>query len=110
MAWDGRVPFIDGRQAQYDGERPWGDEKISYRSAQFHATLKVSGMYSGRSAKGIVLRNETTGDIYYLFIKELLDIFEKVGVQKGGYITAMWKYVKRGMNYGIAVTEAGSHE
>ena len=67
----------------------------------FYSAMYVDGMYSGRSAKGVILKDET-GKKYPMFIADLVkalqnpDMFMSMGTMRG-----YWAATKRGANYGV---------
>lgn len=63
----------------------------------FEATLKVVDYVRGQSAMRVIVEDTTTGMRYPMFLS---DIFEYL---KGVDITATWRPVKKGQNYGIQV-------
>lgn len=65
----------------------------------FYATMTIDRMYAGRSAKGIILKDEG-GTEYPLFIKDFVDL-AKNGTVSNGKITGFWTASKRGNNYGV---------
>lgn len=60
-------------------------------------TLKVVGMYSGRSAKGVLVEDDK-GRRYQMFVKDLIDILM---AGAGVTLAGPFEISKRGANYGI---------
>lgn len=73
----------------------------------FYAELEILSMYTGRSAKGLVLRDVDTGREFPMFISDLVDVFQNETLvviehtQAGGRLKGQWTACKRGSNYGI---------
>jgi len=65
----------------------------------FYAVMTIEDIYSGRSAKGIVLSDEN-GTRYPMFIKDFVEL-AKNGTVSEGKIAGFWTGSKRGNNYGI---------
>lgn len=69
----------------------------------FHATLRLTGMESGRSAKYVMWAavSETDGRTWPMFVADLLDLLQH-GTVTGGVASGRWQVRKRGANYGLA--------
>ncbi len=63
--------------------------------------LVFDGFQRGRSAAHAVFKSTTNGDRYEMFLTDLEDVLRLGGIEKLGYITSYFTFVKRGMNYGI---------
>jgi len=70
----------------------------------FNATMQIQNcVVAGSSVKRLVIQDINTFKEYPLFVKDLLDIINKVGVREGGFVTGRWKVKKRGTSYGLAL-------
>ena len=65
------------------------------------ARMKVDGMYSGRSAKGIILEDLLTGKRYHMFIADFVQAAQNLIITAGIFEEMLWTASKRGTNYGI---------
>ena len=65
------------------------------------ARMKIDGMYSGRSAKGIVLEDLLTGRKYHMFIADFVEAAQSLIIVTGHFEEMLWTASKRGTNYGI---------
>lgn len=96
-----RVPLeqwnSDERWATYAsyGHTKWDS------NVRFEAHMEVTGMYSGRSAKGACVIDKNTGKEYHMFMTDLIKALRALTVDKGVFPVMEWEACKRGMNYGI---------
>lgn len=65
----------------------------------FYDIMKVTGLYSGRSAKGYTLEGTDTGR-WYMFSADMLKIIQNHSIHTGNII-GYWEVCKRGQNYGL---------
>jgi hypothetical protein len=90
------------------GETPRGPE---WREAvPFVDTLRFVRMYSGRSAKGLILESVSTGVRYSMFTKdavEMLMTLKPEHLTGTNEYTCAWGFVKRGANFGIFMSHDG---
>lgn len=92
--------------------KTWGntDEWDTYASyaharwdenVRFEAHMEITGMYSGRSAKGACVTDLITGKEYHMFMTDLIKALRALSVEKGVFPVMEWEACKRGSNYGI---------
>lgn len=67
----------------------------------FRAHMEIDGMYAGRSAKGLTVKDLYTGKEYNMFISDFINTVKHVTIQNGVYHPMLWTASKRGSNYGI---------
>jgi len=68
----------------------------------FYARLIVDDMYAGRSAKGVILKNDTTMVKYPMFITDMVKALQHHELHaSGGSLAGFWAATKKGANYGI---------
>ena len=65
-------------------------------------TINIIDIERGTSAAHFLVRSEVTGKIYYMFMKDLLDMMRTHIIEKDR-ISGAFTYVKRGKNYGIKI-------
>lgn len=118
MAWDRKVPFLDGKMLDYcDGwtERYYDyDEKVQKQReiswepvAEFKAMLKLTGQARGRSAASFYLDDLTSpGRSYVMKFGAFYDAIIAFGAKPGGEITGTWTFAKQGANYSLIPVEA----
>lgn len=93
----------DGRLLDYTGHGAWAAQHVEWRpNDPFEATLVLTGTERGRSSAVFVWRN-VAGGTYRMFLTDMLEVAQTLGVEQGGRVTAMWKVRKRGTNYGLAL-------
>jgi len=76
----------------------------------FHATLQVSHMNHGRSAKYLTLKPVAAPldpRTYPMFVTDFLGAAVDQGIQKGGIISGRWMVSQRGQNYGLRLAKEG---
>lgn len=67
----------------------------------FYASLNIDGIYSGRSAKGLTLKDDN-GKEYSMFLTDLVEALKNPEVHVSlGRIAGYWTAAKRGSNYGV---------
>lgn len=98
--WNPKEPVVpvdkSGNWQSYDGYADrW--EKVE----PFLAELEIVEMYSGRSAKGIILADPVSAVQYPMFIGDLVAYIKNGGLISNGTICSWWTASKRGQNYGI---------
>ncbi len=72
----------------------------------FEATVKITGMRRGRSAKYLMCQDSADEKIFYpMFVADLLDLMPKT-VILGGVVKGWWRVGKRGSNYGLRFLSA----
>lgn len=99
--WNAKFPEVpvdkDGNWLQYPSYQQTEWKPVD----PFHARMSVVGMYSGRSAKGIYL-NDDTGKKYPMFVSDLVAALQNDGlVMEDGWMIGWWTAGKRGANYGV---------
>lgn len=99
--------------ASYDGETRWSDERtpdgrtinklvpIMVPNVPFKDTLYYDGFYRGRSAAGMIFRNDA-GQVFTVF---MTDMDKFIPLMERGKITAEFIFCKRGKNYGVTLWE-----
>lgn len=91
----------------------WGKEIHWAWAEDFEAVLAFDGYYRGRSAAGFWWRDTETGVYYPMFMRDA-ELLLKFGPSTAGSglaqttgepvrVTATWRFIKRGSNYGIQV-------
>ncbi len=100
---DYQIPFDkDGNQLHYP-------ETWSYRGCvwkdndPFEDTIEPVTLERGRSAAYFVFKRKSDGTEVTMFMKDLMEAFNKIN---NGKITGTFRFVKRGMNYGIALMDS----
>lgn len=83
--WDRDHPMMDP---------VWGD------NLEFEATLQYEAYARGRSAAYFHFKDEATGAVHPMFMRDFDDVISRCVLDKGR-VTARWTFIKRGMNYGI---------
>jgi hypothetical protein len=97
MAVD-RVPIDkDGNWLSYDA---WNDGGYD-TNVTFEAHMEITGMYTGRSAKGLKVTDLNTGRDYHMFVSDFIKTVPLVTIVMGCYPKMTWTVSKRGSNYGI---------
>lgn len=70
----------------------------------FRATLQISGMKSGYSAKYVTLVSPAgDGREFPMFVVDLIDAVATLPVIRNGIMDGRWWVRKRGANYGLAI-------
>lgn len=71
----------------------------------FHATLRLSAMRSGYSAKYVIWKPLDPADTrsFPMFIADLLDVVQSAKCIENGVISARWMVRKRGQNFGLVL-------
>lgn len=101
------VPYRNGELQQYAygnsfGHPEYGRSGEEWReNIPFEATMTISDMYSGRSAKGLIWTDEN-GKKYTMFVSDAIELLAKTVINKGS-VTGTWIVRKRGQNYGIGI-------
>ena len=96
MAVD-RVPVDkNGNWLSYDGWCEGWDTNV-----KFSAQMEVVSLYSGRSAKGAVVKDVDTDKKYQVFMTDFIDAVRGHQVAYGVFPWMEWEACKRGANYGI---------
>lgn len=67
----------------------------------FEAVMKISGMYTGYSAKGLEVTDLNTGKTYHMFVSDFVKTIGHATIRNGVYDSMLWTASKRGSNYGI---------
>lgn len=69
----------------------------------FHATLRLSGMESGRSAKYVLWAavDPLDGRTWPMFVADLIELAQHATITNG-VVSGRWQVCKRGQNYGLA--------
>lgn len=76
----------------------------------FHATLEISHMNRGRSAKYLTLKplaEPLDPRTYPMFIVDFVALARTGLIQKGGIISGRWIACGRGQNFGLRLTKEG---
>jgi len=96
-----RVPLKTyGKLDEWDTYPSYGNVRWD-TNVRFEAHMEVTGMYSGRSAKGACVTDKNTGKEYHMFMTDLIKALRALTVDKGVFPVMEWEACKRGMNYGI---------
>lgn len=70
-------------------------------NVRFSAKMQLVTLYSGRSAKGAVIKDLNTGKQYQMFMTDFISAIIANVVDHGLFPEMEWEAVKRGANYGI---------
>ena len=83
----------------YAGRDPEVKTIVWRPNREFKATFELLKMEHGCSKKVTAWRNQETGEIYHMFISDVIDLL----YANHGYcvLTGTFCFVKRGVNYGI---------
>lgn len=73
----------------------WSDE------VTFEAVMKIDGMYTGYSAKGLQVRDIDTDKVYNMFVSDFIKAAPRYVITNGVFPKMEWTVSKRGNNYGI---------
>ncbi len=71
---------------------------------EFEDSMIFLDYYRGRSACGIILKSQTTGSKYSMFMKDFIYVVENCNINKGA-VSGKWTFCKRGSNYGIKLVK-----
>ncbi len=107
-----QVPYAaDGSLLHYVRMSAAFSETVDWRpNLPFQACLQIGGMYSGRSAKYLILQPVNSPDdrrTYPMFVSDLLEMIQGYGIDAGGIVCARWMVAKRGENYGLRIARTG---
>lgn len=112
------APFTPGGSLQHyttcrqahgvlvDPDNPWCCRTTVWLpNDPFHATLQISHMNRGRSAKYVTWMSPQADDdrTYPMFIADLLDLIQNADRIERGMLSARWMVRKRGQNYGLCL-------
>lgn len=73
----------------------------------FRAVMAIDHIYSGRSAKGLVLVDIATKKTYQMFMTDFVKAVKELTISRGVFPSLLWVPQKRGMNYGIRPLKEG---
>lgn len=104
--WRGEVPFKRNGDLGGPGD---GSRQYIRKWYSFNAEMTVTEMHRGRSAANFILQDEQ-GKKYTIFMVDLLEIMQTVGVRPGGKIKGHWGFCKRGYRYGVYLMEVLTKE
>jgi hypothetical protein len=97
-----QIPFYTSGPYKGLAGYPDGYWPMEWReNCVFMDRLIFDGFQRGRSAAHAVFKSTTSGDRYEMFLRDLEDVLRVGGIEKLGYLTTYFTFVKRGMNYGI---------
>src|SRR5688572_22695570 len=60
----------------------------------------------GRSAKYVMLKDVESGELYPMFVVDLVDAISRGTVRQGIFPATYWRVQKRGQNYGLRRAKA----
>lgn len=112
---DGSIPYYindyvrDGVPHYYKIQVGWVPITLSDNHTPFQATIQIEGYSRGRSAANFDVANVETGATYTIFMTDMLDIILSENIYKG-LVVGMWRPVKRGANFGIAMVKEDESE
>lgn len=86
----------------YQGSRGVGRylDPLWMDNFEFEATLIYEDYGRGRSAAYFFFKDEATGAIHSMFMRDFHDVIRRCTLDQGR-VTSRWTFIKRGMNYGI---------
>lgn len=88
---------------EYGGAR-YGVNSENYKTIFFEDELFIINYRRGRSSAQFVLRSETTGIKYYMFISDTLHLILS-STLVGGKVKGKFGWIKKGQNFGIYLVE-----
>jgi hypothetical protein len=82
-----------------------GAHNVWYPNEPFTASLKITGMKSGYSAKDLMLESADPLDdrTFPMFVVDLVDVVCTLRDIRNGVLHGRWMVRKRGANYGLAL-------
>lgn len=69
---------------------------------EFDDKLRIANISRGQSSAKFILKSDTDGREYPMFMKDMLELIQTSKISNG-IVIAKWTFVKRGQNYGIKV-------
>lgn len=95
-----KVPFRNGALLHY-ADVNYSGRSVEWRdNVPFDLAITLDHHSRGRSAAYYIWRADD-GREFPMFMKEMIEVMQEVGVRKGGKVSARWKVIKRGQNYGL---------
>lgn len=106
-AWNAKAPQMpvdsNGNFIHYPS---WNVASWETLHVPFWAVCEIDGMFSGRSAKYLILKDVGTGRTWPMFISDLVNSIQNNVVEvKDAKLKAYWFGSKKGANYGMKPVE-----
>jgi len=99
MAWDGKIPFLNGKPLVYVSS--WEEKQPDFQwrdNNSFQDVLTFTGFSRGRSAARGVFHSKTHNCSVEMF---LTDLAPDMKLLVGGRLEGTFHFCKRGQNFGI---------
>lgn len=81
----------------------WGVADWRKVKPLFEASMRLVRTERGRSAVRFILEDTSTGVQYPTFLVDMEYIINNSVIERGKIPAMVWRFVKRGQNYGIAL-------
>jgi hypothetical protein len=94
VAWTAMMERRIKEAQEYDWREPW----------EFEDTFTITGYERGRSAAYVNLKSNTTSMTCTMFMSDLSHLIQNAVIKKG-VVAGLWKFTKKGGNYGIQYIE-----